>query len=381
MVPRALIWVQSLLGTGHLRRMLVLAQALTRHDFAVAVANGGPPLPWPTPEGVTLTQLEPVLAADATFAALVDATGQPVNDALWRARRQTLEALTRAWQPELVIVEMFPFGRRAFAAELVPWLEQLRRKAPKTVFVSSVRDVLVRKSDPLRYREMAELARRLFDLVLVHADPALVPFGESFPPLGAIQDRLRYAGYLVAPFDPPAAGERCGVVVSAGGGAVGSRLLACALAAHRLSRLACEPWTLICGPRADPAQLEALQARAGEAVRVVGQTPDLPAWIATARVSVSQAGYNTVAETLACRTPMVLVPFAVGGEDEQTRRALRLAQRGFARVLEESDLTPAALARAIDAASQSVLPDLRVAIDSGERAAALLGAAVSGRRP
>jgi predicted glycosyltransferase len=361
--------------------MLVLATALARHNFAVTVANGGAPSPWPTPDGVALTQLEPVQAGDATFTALVDASGQPVSEALWQARRQTLEALTRASRPELVVVEMFPFGRRAFARELVPWLMQLRREAPTTVFVSSVRDVLVSKSDPMRYRQMAELACRLFDLVLVHADPALVPFGESFPPLRTIQDRLRYAGYLVAPLDAPEAGKRCGVVVSAGGGAVGSRLLACALAAQRLSRFAAEPWTLVCGPRADPAHLAALQAQADTAVRVLGQTSELPAMIATARVSVSQAGYNTVAETLATRTPMVLVPFAPGDEDEQTRRALRLAERGFARVLQENDLEPLALARAIDAAAQSALPDLRVAIDSGERAAALLAAAVSGRRP
>lgn len=380
-MPRALIWVQSLLGTGHLRRMLVLAGALARRGFAVTVANGGAPAPWPAAEGVELVQLEPLVAADSSFSGLVDPAGRPPGEGLWQARRQRLDTLARTLRPELVLVEMFPFGRRAFARELLPWLGGLREERPGTVFVSSVRDVLVSKPDPRRYERMAELVRRFFDLVLVHADPALVPFGESFPPLRAIQDRLRYAGYLVTPTDPPVAGERSGVVVSAGGGAVGSRLLALALEARALGRLAGEPWTLVCGPRADPAALAALQAEAGEGVRVLAHDPDLPARIARARVSVSQAGYNTVAEALVAGTPMVLVPFARDGEDEQTRRALRLAERGFAQVLQERELEPAALARAVDAAAGSARPRLRVAIDGGERAAALLAAAVGGGRP
>ena len=57
-------------------------------------------------------------------------------------------------------------------------------------------------------------------------------------------------------------------------------------------------------------------------------------------VSVSQAGYNTVMETLQAGARAVLVPFAAGSEEEQTIRAQLLAERGLVHVVEESALTP-----------------------------------------
>ena len=63
--------------------------------------------------------------------------------------------------------------------------------------------------------------------VLVHGGPELVPFDATFPFARDLGPRLRYTGYVV---DPAAeSGEevapRRGVVVSAGGGAVGDELV------------------------------------------------------------------------------------------------------------------------------------------------------------
>jgi predicted glycosyltransferase len=90
-------------------------------------------------------------------------------------------------------------------------------------------------------------------------------------------------------------------------------------------------------------------------------------------VSVSQAGYNTVVETLQAGARSVLVPFAGGGESEQTLRATLLAQRGLVNMLEEDALSPAALAAAIDRAAAAPRPALG-AIDLGgaRRSAELL---------
>jgi len=65
-------------------------------------------------------------------------------------------------------------------------------------------------------------------------------------------------------------------------------------------------------------------------------------------LSVSQAGYNTVVETLQAGARAVLVPYAGGGESEQTSRARLLAGRGLVQVVEENALAPQALAAAID---------------------------------
>ncbi|GBD43741.1 UDP-N-acetylglucosamine--N-acetylmuramyl-(pentapeptide) pyrophosphoryl-undecaprenol N-acetylglucosamine transferase [bacterium HR40] len=383
-MARIVIWVQSLLGIGHLRRMLLFAGTLARRGHRVVVANGGPPSPWPAADGVRIVQLEPLRAADSTFSLLLDGGHRPPSEALWSARLAQLRRLSRSFAPEALVIEHFPFGRHAFARELLPWLSTVRRQRPAIPFIASVRDVLVRKKDLSRYEEMARLVRRWFDLVIVHADPSFVPFGASFPALGAIQDRLRYAGYLVEPrlLDLTPAPERRGVVISAGGGAVGARLFETALAARRLSRLAAEPWTFVAGsqPSTVPfARLAPPPSRVHGEVILLSHDPDLPLRIAKARVSVSQAGYNTVVETLMAGTPMLLVPFARDDETEQTERACCLAERGFASWLAEDALTPPSLAAAIDATATRPSPPLHLAVDAGERAAMLVEAAL-GRR-
>ncbi len=366
---RLLFWVQSLLGSGHLRRALRISRACADAGFEVTLVNGGPLSPWPAPKGIRILQLPVLRAADATFSALVDEDGRPAADALWRARAALLATAVEQTRPHLVLLEMFPFGRRAFARELEPWLARARNLFPRLRVAISVRDVLVRKTNPDRYREMAERANRLADAVLVHGDAALLPFEASFPARRLLSVPLRHTGYVVEP-PPPVPAERRGIVVSAGGGAVGARLLETALAAHPLCRLADEPWLLVAGRH---GQGETLRRRAPPGVTVRGHDPDLPAHLAAARVSVSQAGYNTVAETLACGTPMVLVPFAESGEDEQTVRARRLAAKGLARTLDARDLTPAALARAIEEAARTP-PGTRsqVALEGARRSARLL---------
>ena len=111
-------------------------------------------------------------------------------------------------------------------------------------------------------------------------------------------------------------------------------------------------------------------AAAGVSVRAF--VPDLAALLARARVSVSQAGYNTVADLLAARCRAVLVPYAEGGETEQPRRAAILADRGLAVVVEEAQLTPAALATAIDAALALPDPVFAVALDGADRTRSLI---------
>jgi predicted glycosyltransferase len=69
--------------------------------------------------------------------------------------------------------------------------------------------------------------------------------------------------------------------------------------------------------------------------------------LARGRLSISQAGYNTVLEVLAAGIPAVVVPFAAGAETEQSLRAGLLAERGALTLVEEATLTPASLAAAI----------------------------------
>ena len=365
--PRFFLWVQHLLGTGHLRRALLLGEALVACGARVLVASGGPLAGFPVPAGVELLELPPIVARDAAFSTLVTPAGDPVDDRYWAFRRERLLAAFRAFDPDVLVLEHWPFGRSAFTPEVSVLLDAARNRGARVA--ASVRDILVSKADPSKYRRMVEHAAGL-DRILVHGDPALLPFAASFPLAHELGERLVHTGYLAPP--APAAAERGReVLVSAGGGAVGERLCRVALEAARTNTD--RPWRIVTGGGLRAAAFANLRERAPAHVLVERHRPDLAALVARAAVSVSQAGYNTVVEALAGGTPMVLVPFAAGAEDEQTRRALALAARGRARLVPEAELSASRLARAVEAALTEPAPAaLPIRLDGAARSAELL---------
>jgi predicted glycosyltransferase len=303
---------------------------------------------------VRLVQLPPARAAGPGFRPIVGEDGREIDSA-WKKRRAAATlALFAELRPDALVVETYPFGRKPFRFELEPLLEIAGRRQPRPVIAASVRDILAGGRTPEREAGMAAAARKWLDLVLVHGDPALIPFEATFPPAPAIADLVRYTGLVAGSrrlrAAPTPAGRGEEIVVSVGGGAVGSALLETALAAALLLAPP-RPWRLLAGAGVPEAVFRRMQDTAGPGVTIERARPDFPALLETAALSISQAGYNTVLDVLVAGCPAILVPFAgPGGETEQPLRARLLAERGLVRAIAEADLTPALLAREAAAA-------------------------------
>ena len=341
-------YVQHLLGIGHLRRAAIIVRALRRRGIAVAFVSGGAPAGEMNLEGARLVQLPPAFSADAQFSAIHDERGQPIDDA-WRAKRkQILLDRFAEFRPELLLIEMFPFGRRQFAFELEPLMEAANgRGIPIAI---SLRDVLVAKNKPKRTAEILAVVNRHVSAVLVHGDPALVRLDATFPAAAEIKPPVIYTGYVAE----AAVLERHGapgeeILVSAGGGAVGGPLLRAVLAARPATTVADSPWRLIAGPNLAEPEFSSLAANLPATITLERFRRDFPALMAKARLSISQAGYNTVMDILATGARALVLPFAEGAESEQTLRARLLNERGLLALL-EPPYEPARLARAIDEA-------------------------------
>ncbi len=380
---RVLLYVQHLLGTGHLRRAALLADAMTRAGMEVTLVSGGMPVPGLVTNVARFVQLPPVAAADLGFKSLVDAQGAPVQELMKQARRDALLALCQQIQPQAIVIELFPFGRRQMRFELLPLLEAAHQGASRPVIVSSVRDVLGGSRDPERQLRMLAYFDQYFDHVLVHGDPTLLPFDRTFVHADKLGQRLHYTGYVV----PSPAAQRAGpdasqrgageVIVSAGGGAVGRELLETAIKARGLSALAGSRWRVLVGPAMGATacdELAALARQAGaDGIIVEPNRTDFATLLRGCRLSISQAGYNTVMETLQAGARAVMVPFAAGGETEQALRAGILAEKEWIDIVEEPDLTPLNLARAIDrAARRGLLRPDAVDLDGAATSARLL---------
>jgi predicted glycosyltransferase len=376
--PRLLLYCQHAVGLGHLTRSAALAGALSDR-FDVVVLSGGVVPPWfSAPTGVRLVALPPLVLAPE--GGLRSADRRQTLPRVKQRRARMIADAVQATRPSVVVVELFPFGRRAFTEEIVTMLEQSRAlSATDPIVACSVRDILVRRgSDQAGFDERAcRLANRHFDAILVHADPRFARLEESFRPRTPLRVPVHHTGFVSASPSPPPGRESSSerVLVSAGGGRVGEPLLQAAIEAQPL--VSCElsmGMQVIAGPFLDQPAWRRLRARASgcRGLTVRRSVADLSAELQLSAVSVSQCGYNTTLEVLRARVPALVVPYVAPGEDEQLRRAERLAGVGALRMLDPKRLSGRRLATQIAELTSSPPEPIDLDLEGASRSSELL---------
>jgi predicted glycosyltransferase len=327
-----LLHCQHTLGLGHLTRSFALAEALAGRFDVTLLAGGEIPHGVPPPADV---------------------------EVVWLPRERRVRAVLdayRALRPRVLALELFPFGRRKLADELLPLLDLARCEPDPPLAVCSVRDLLVagRRDQQAHDEVAAALANQYLDAVLVHADPRFARLEETFAPRVPLRVPVRYTGFVVRPRVGERVPPEARFVVSAGGGRFGGPLFRAAVDAHAL--LGAPPMRIVAGPFLPEDEWAALRAAVRPGLEVVRTVPDLSAELEAASASVSQCGYNTALDLLRAEVPALVVPFAAEGEDEQLRRARRLEGLGAVRVLDPAELSGPALA-----AELAALPEFRPA--------------------
>ena len=350
---KLLVYCQHVLGVGHFFRTLEICRALAGHD--IVLVSGGTPPPADLPANVRRRQL-PELAMDRDFQNLHSPAGRNL-ETVRAERRRKLKAIFREEAPDVLLVELYPIGRKAFRFELDPLLAEISDgRLPACKVVCSVRDILVEKENAAKHESRAaDILNRHFDALMVHADPRVVGLEETFGQLAAIRIPVVYTGFVAAKGDAvtdPAAWRRAQgvaddrrlVVASAGGGAVGFDLLdAVSQAVGRLQTRYPVVLQAFTGPFMDNAQAAELERRQTAAVRFDRFSEDFTTWLQAADAAVSMGGYNTCMNILTTRPPALVYPFAQNRE--QGLRARRLAARGALQILAHRDLEPERLAQ------------------------------------
>jgi len=384
--PRLLLYCQHSLGLGHLARSLAVAEALSA-SFTVTLLNGGRfPIGTRLPRDVRIVNLPP-LGHDDDYQLVSLDPEWSVAEAQAERRRRIL-AVLELKSPQVLLIELYPFGRKKFEFELLPLLEAARAQRPsRPLVLCSLRDILVRgRRDQAGHDERAsQRANTFFDALLVHSDPAFARLEDTFTPRTPLRVPVLYTGF-VAPraMEPLPSEQRLPrLLVSAGGGMVGEPLFREAVSQHAaLAERTGLSTTVVAGPfLPEPAWQWLQRAAAGSPqLSVVRRVEDLCAEMACSALSLSQAGYNTTMDIIRAGTPSVVVPYSAGREDEQSSRAHRLESLGAMRVVPTRDLGTGRLIDELVVLTGSRPSPVRLDLD-GARATARVITGLAGLPP
>lgn len=336
-----LFYCQSSLGIGHTIRSLRIAEGLSR-CFDVHFLNGGELIKdLQAPSGIHMSHL-PAITSDAEFTSLQSADpALSLEEAFTKRRDIMLDSYERL-SPDIVLVELYPFGRRKFGPELKPLLKRARSCGSR--IVCSLRDILVARRDQESYEtKVVDLMNRYFDLLLVHSDQAFQPLHDSFSALGDIQAEIAYTGYVVPEITADAVSSSKTIIASIGGGRFGHELAeAVVRSAPLLAQRVPHDIALYTGPFCPEPVAERLRALAqGQSnLRVERFTPDLHQKLAGCELSISMGGYNTTMNVLATGVRAMMLGCANNGGMDQVERVEKLGQLGVVDVIRPDDLEP-----------------------------------------
>jgi predicted glycosyltransferase len=349
-------YCQHVLGIGHFHRSLEICKALAvRHETVMIL--GGPDVSRPQTT-VQFLQL-PGLKMDADFSRLIPCREGADLEAIKESRKEQLTRFFTSFQPDIFLVELYPFGRKAFRFELDPILDGIGSGlfAP-CLRLCSLRDILVEKEDKQKYEtRVLQILDNSFDGLLIHSDPDFIPLSRTFERAESIPVPSRYTGFIAPPSGSKAAGEairrKLGlsvtdklVVASIGGGNVGAELLrAVAEAATLLKDKTDIHFHLLTGMYSDPDLPAELRHSSHGQVTIHDFCSNFPDWLEAADLSISMAGYNTCMNLLAAGIPALLYPFAQNRE--QRMRVTAFVKTAAFILLETGDLAPARLAEQI----------------------------------
>lgn len=345
---KIIYYCQYVLGIGHFFRSLEICKAFAGHE--VILVTGGSRVPAQLPPHVREMHL-PELMMNQEFSILYPPEKDKSVAQVMQERQRLLFHHFQTEAPDLFIVELYPFGRKAFRFEIDPILEGIRRgDLPPCRVICSLRDILVEKKNPAVYEaRVIDLLNRYFDALLIHADPRVLKLDETFSRVKDITIPMVYTGF-VTPKPAPDAGvklrqqmgiarEEILIVASAGGGAVGNILLEAVVEAFELMDTD-KPTHLhlFTGPFLGEDAFERLRRIPNRRIQIFRFTPDFLSYLAGADLSVSMAGYNTCMNIAAAQVPALVWPFPQNRE--QGLRAVRLAELGILQVLTDAELHP-----------------------------------------
>jgi predicted glycosyltransferase len=353
-MKKIMFYCQYLSGMGHLVRSTEIVRSLVKY-FQVYFICGGPEIAdFKIPPQVELIRLPAIWLEDGEFQ--VGDSDKSVEE-VKEIRKNLLISEVDRIKPDCLITEFFPFGRHKLFFELIPLVTYIAITSPETKIVCSLRDVIGKESNQEETEVICDLMNRYFDLLLFHADAKFQQFSESFPRHQDIKSEITHTGFVTQSVTTniekhklwgDVNSETVKILVSVGGGRIGSELLETVIAASPiLNTITPHIIKIFTGPFMPEETVLKLQQAVGNQgnIHIERYTNQLLAYMKTADISLSLSGYNTTMNILSTGARAIVVPIGHENQDqEQLVRTQKLEKLGIVDCILPQDLTASYLA-------------------------------------
>lgn len=351
-------YCQHVLGMGHFFRSLEIARALDR-EKVIFVAGGERP-DQELPPNVDYRQL-PGLCMNEQFGGLMPTDAGRELDEVKSERSKAIYRIFEKEKPDVFLIELFPFGRKAFRFELLPVLDAIKEgRFGNIKVVCSLRDILVERNDGGKHEAKAvKYLNKYFDLLLIHSDPKISCLDETFSLMNKIEIPCRYTGFAARHPSSEArasirqqmdlSGDEKLLIASAGGGKVGGELMDSVLKGFLRVKNDKAKLLMLTGPFLSEDAFLKLKSDAADNSRITVKrfSPDFTDLLSAADAMVSMAGYNTCMDILTTGIPAAVMPFAYN--HEQSMRAEKLSNYIYLNILKQKDLIASGMEDVINA--------------------------------
>jgi predicted glycosyltransferase len=340
-------------GLGHGTRIAALTKSVKKRlpsSEIVVVCSGMPQPELGLGKMAKIIQLPPYVSESGLFHGIKTIDGEKDDlEKIKRERKQMLLKVFSLFNPDFLVIEHFPFGRKGLDYELVP-LIKLAKKGGKAKVIASIRDLISINVDIKRLEENC----RSFDAILVHSDPDIFKIEDEFNLSNEVKKKIVYTGYvtcfkkqdLISPQKirkQLGLGKKRLIVASAGSGMDGFEFLKNILnAKEHLDKETKSLLLVSTGPQMNEKQRKELKkiAKGLKGVQFTEFNPNLVDYVNAADLSVSMGGYNSCMNALITGTPTVIFPRS--SDNEQVIRSKKLEQLHLSSVcntgLNEKDL-------------------------------------------
>jgi predicted glycosyltransferase len=343
---------------GHIRRTMAIANHLRRRNTNILILTGSPIVGrFSFPEQIDFVRI-PGMIKQTNEEYLPLSIKINAKHAL-DIRKNIITTTTKAFQPQLFIVDKEPLGLKK---EILPTLQWLRRCLPRTHTILGLRDIMddaVTVQKDWNEKGVYEMLNNFYDEIWVYGIKQYYDPIREYAIPEAVSRKMYFTGYIPRKIPDQKAVQQIRkeqgvekdhkmVVVTTGGGGDGYPVMDTFLT---MLESGPRPFpfrsVLITGPfMPGQARKEIFDRAKRLGIRAYRFYRWMEKILAAADLVVGMGGYNTICEILTQKTPSLIIPRETPRK-EQLIRSEVLRRQGLIRYIPWHLLSPEALRKAV----------------------------------